>query len=625
MRALLCVAFAASLLPWAARGAEAAFTAIPPDVAPHYRIDFARHYYASPEAERAARVGYEAALARLEALRGRVGESPATLLAALHGRDKVEVEFLRHYSYLYLRYAVDTTDAGSDAQASALDAEFTKRTDFLHRELGEIDPATVARYTASEPALRAYAYAIESAQRYRPHLLPPATEEVLSGLAPVTGEWQYDLYSTLLARGPFGTVKARDGELDVRRQRAAIASDPDRAVRREGFERYYAGFAAQRDLYAFALLDLAKARHALARLHGFADAPSEAYYASDWTRADVEALLERIAVLADVYRRYQQMRADHVRVRAGYADVHPWDLTAPPDQPAPRFTIAESTRIVRSALAPLGPDYARELAALLDPANGRMDIVPGPNRKSGGFSRGFPGIATVFYSGGYEGWYNDLRVLTHESTHAIHRQLMNVNGVLPASATGPAYLFESFAIFNELLLPDWLYAHTSDPALRRYYLEQFFDGKGMAMFFVAQDAALEQAIHDGAARGELATADDLDRLNARINASYSIWGDAHPELNGRWMTNGLFYEDPFYEINYVYGGVLALGYYAMFHADPKGFATRYAALMRNGFDAPPATLLQRFLGIDLHDPRLVTNAIAQLERKLEALQAAYAR
>jgi oligoendopeptidase F len=624
VRALLCACVAATLAAPAASGAEP-FTAIPPDVAPRYRIDFARHYYAGPDAERAARAGYEAELERLEAMRGRVGGSAQALLAAMRTRDRVEIEFLRHYSYLYLRYAVDTTDAASDAQAAELDAEFRERTDFLHRELGEIDPATVARYMAAEPALRPYAYSIESAQRYRPHLLPPATEEALASLAPVTGEWQYDLYSTLVARGPFGTVVTRKGELDVRRQRAAIANDPDRAVRRAGFERYYAGFAVQRDLYAFALLDLARARHALAKLHGFADAASEVYYASDWSRAEVDALLERIAGLADVYRRYQQMRADDVRRRAGYDDVHPWDLTAPPDHPAPRFTIAESTRIIRSALQPLGAEYARELAALLDPANGRMDIVPGPNRKSGGFSRGFPGIATVFYTGGYEGWYNDLRVLTHESTHAIHRQLMKVNGVLPANATGPAYLFESFAIFNELLLPDWLYTHTSDPALRRYYLEQFFDGKGMAMFFVAQDAALEQAIHDGAARGELATADDLDRLNARINARFSIWGDAHTELNGRWMTNGLFYEDPLYEINYVYGGVLALNYYAMLRADPQGFAERYAALMRNGFDAPPATLLQRFLGIDLRDPRLVTNAVAELDRKLEALRAAYAQ
>jgi oligoendopeptidase F len=305
-------------------------------------------------------------------------------------------------------------------------------------------------------------------------------------------------------------------------------------------------------------------------------------------------------------------------------DVAPWDLQAPADaNDVPRFTIADGTAQIRAALAPLGPEYGRELAELLDPANGRMDIVPGPNRKSGGFSRGFPGVTTAFYSAGYEGYYNDLRVIAHESTHAIHRQLMNNHDVLPVYASGPGFLFESFAILNELLLPDYLYTHARDDSARRYFLEQFFDGKGMAMFFVAQDAALEQAIHEGVIHGDLRTADDLDRLTATVNARFSIWGAEYPQLNERWMTSGLFYEDPLYDINYVYGAMLALEYYRMLRADPRGFAKRYIALLGNGFDAQPSELLQRFLGIDLNDPRLLSDAVAVLDAKLDELQKEY--
>jgi oligoendopeptidase F len=520
---------------------------------------------------------------------------------------------------------VDTTDSASDAQAAELDAQFTARSAFLSRELADVEAATLARYLAAEPGLASYGPAIEMERRWKPHLLPLETEQALDLLSPVTRDWQYDLYDTLIARTAFGTVAGRDAALDVRRQRAAIAADPDPSVRRAGFERYYAGFAAQRDLYAFALVDLVESRDALARLHGFADGPAQVYFQSDWTTAQVEELLERVAGLAGIYRRYQQMRVDYLHAKSE-ADVAPWDLQAPPAGAAvPRFTISDGSAQIRAALAPLGPEYGRELTALLDPANGRMDVVPGPNRKSGGFSRGFPGVTTVFYSAGYEGWYNDLRVMTHESTHAIHRQLMKNHGVLPVYASGPGFLFESFAILNELLLPDYLYAHARDAAERRYFLEQFFDGKGMAMFFVGQDAALEQAIHEGVAHGELHTADDFDRVAAAINARYSIWGPEYPQLNERWMTNGLYYEDPLYEINYVYGGMLALEYYAMLQADPQDFAKRYVALLGNGFDAQPAELLRRFLGIDLDDPRLLTDAVAVLDAKLAILAKEYAQ
>jgi oligoendopeptidase F len=271
----------------------------------------------------------------------------------------------------------------------------------------------------------------------------------------------------------------------------------------------------------------------------------------------------------------------------------------------------------------LGAEYGWELASLLDPANGRIDIMPGDHRKAGGFSKGFPGVTTVFFSHAFEGYYNDMRVLMHESTHAVHRQLMSNHTVRAVYADGPHYLFESFAIFNELLLADYLYQHDTNPAKRQYYLEQFLDGKGMALFFIAQDAALEQAIYEAVEHGGIESADDLDALTERINRRFDIWINRHVELKMRWITCRLFYEDPLYEINYVYGSLLALKYYAMFKQAPGPFVKDYISLMGNGFDATPELLLSKFLKIDLHDPDLVTGAVKILEMKVRQLEAEY--
>jgi oligoendopeptidase F len=289
----------------------------------------------------------------------------------------------------------------------------------------------------------------------------------------------------------------------------------------------------------------------------------------------------------------------------------------------PRFTIDQASQIIRAALKPLGEEYGEELAKLLDPSNGRLDIVPGEHRKSGGFSQGFIGTDSVFYAGGFAGYYNDVRVLTHESTHAIHRQLMNRHGVLPAYASGPNYLFETFAIFSEFLLADYLYSHETDPLLKQYYLEQFLDGKGTIMFAVAPEAVLEQAVYEGVARDTVKGADDLDALTKQTYSRFSIWPDKHDELKRQWMNVQLMYEDPFYDINYVYGGLLALKFYEMYERDPQRFVPRYLALMRNGFDAPPAQLLKRFLDVDLRDPRLASDAFAVTESKVNLLAESY--
>jgi len=83
------------------------------------------------------------------------------------------------------------------------------------------------------------------------------------------------------------------------------------------------------------------------------------------------------------------------------------------------------------------------------------------------------------------------------------------------------------------------------------------------------------------------------------------------------------YEDPFYDINYVYGALLALNFYEMYSRDPERFVSRYISLMKNGFDAPPGILLKRFLDLDLDDPRLVTNAVRVVEEKVKLLEKSY--
>ena len=598
------------------------FVAIPKADEARYRFDLARNFFASPAAEKAERARYRAALERLEGLKGRAAASPSNLLSAFRLYDEALVEFIRHYTYLYLRYAVDTKEEASLAESSEMDAEFTARTAFLRQELTRLGARTLGEFARREPRLKVYLFAAESARRERPHTLSLKEEEAMAAVSPHASGWQYDLYQRLLRRTPFGTVKTPEGELDVRRQRAAIAAHPDRAVREEGFRKLYAGYGSARDLYAFALVGLVRARNRLARLRNFEDAPSEVFFRSYLSREEVSALLERIGQLAHVYQRYQRLRAERAARRLGYADVALWDLAAAQGGGRPpRFTIEEASRVIREALAPLGPDYGRELALLLDPANGRMDVVPGADRKSGGFSKGFPGVTSVFFSGGFSGSYNDVRVLAHESTHAVHRQLMARAGVRPVYAEGPHYLFESFAIFNELLLPDHLYRNAPGAGQRLYFLEQFFEGKGMTLFSVAQEEAVELAVYDGVGRGAVGSADDLDALTRRVAGRYSVWPARHDELKMQWITSTLFYEDPLYDVNYVYGALLALKYYEMYTRDPAGFVPRYVALMKNGFDAPPDILLKRHLGIDPRDPRLLADAVRLLGEKVDLLAA----
>ena len=145
----------------------------------------------------------------------------------------------------------------------------------------------------------------------------------------------------------------------------------------------------------------------------------------------------------------------------------------------------------------------------------------------------------------------------------------------------------------------------------------------MALYFTAQDAALEQSIYEGVQSGEVKTADDLDILTQQTIKSFDIWATRHDQLKMRWITSRLFYEDPLYYINYVYGSLLALKYYGMFLQAPDTFVGKYIVLMRNGFNDTPAHLLKKFLGIDLNDPQVLVDAVQLLDNKVKLLEEEY--
>ena len=589
--------------------AQDTFVAIPPEKAASFHFAFARNFFSSPEAEKADRINLYATLKQLEALKGKVADSADNLQKALTLNDNVQVQYNKHTTYLFLRNAVNTSDEASLAESSALDAEIGTRTAFLRQELMQIDNRRLEAFVTSKPSLKSYLAAIDAVRRYRPHTLSLKEEELLNATAP-NNDWPYDLYTKLRERTP----------------PTGSPSGSDRKAREEAFRQSYDKLASQRDLYAFALMRLASSSTRLAGLQHYPDAASKVYFESYWTRKDVDNLVEQIAKKADLYKRYQRVRVDYIKKITGYSDVNMWDMSErPAGTERPRFTIDQATQSIREALAPLGPDYSRELAALLDPANGRMDIVPGEHRKLGGFSEGFSGYDSVFYSAGFAGSYNDMRVLTHESTHAVQRQLITHNHVLPAYAEGPSYIWEAFAIFSEFLLPDYLYNHETDPLRKQFYLEQLLEGKGTIMFVVAPEVELEHAIYEGVSQGTIKGADDLDVLTRRIYSRYSIWPQKQDELKSSWINVRLMYEDPFYLPNYIYGALLALKFYELYTRDPKAFVPRYIALMSNGFTTPPNVLLKRFLDIDLNDPRLVANALSIVEEKINLLEESYQR
>ncbi|MGN6391944.1 MAG: M3 family metallopeptidase [Gemmatimonadales bacterium] len=588
---------------WAAFGgvplsAQTTPPATPP--AATYRLDYRRNFFDSPAAEGLDRRALGAMLDTLTTLVPRFSHSAVALEQGLRLADRLDAALVRHDTYLKLRVADSTLDDASREARAALSARVGPVLDGEQRALATIDPKTLERFVRRRPGLAGYRFAIAEARRTAGRRSTPAVDSVLGALEPVATGWQEELYQRLLARTSWGTVQTAAGARDVFQQSGALQADPDSSVRAEARRRLDQGYQSQRELYAFSLVATVRARSAVARLRGYPDAPAAVYASRALVPDSVRAMIAR------------------VRAHAGLAKRYLLDRRRTAGRSAPAVSLDSALAAIRAALAVLGPEYARELASLTDPANGRLDIGPGPSRQATGFSWESPDRATGVYLYRWDGQVGDISRLAHEAGHAMHRRLMSLAGVPRTYAGGPL-LAEPAAQFDELLVTDYLARTSTDPALRTAALARFID-VGLDAVYGAQDADLEQQIYDSVAAGSVRTADDLDRITARVDSAYSVplEGDA---AGHRWMRVRLMWEDPLYLSNYMYSGMLAVAYFARYASDSSRFVPAYLSLLRGGWPAPADALLRRHLGIRLEDPALVSEAFGVLERKVEELEA----
>lgn len=588
-----------------------------------YHLDFTK-YFANEIEEKKDLDGFYKILDRFYSFKNKSTLSAKNLLASLRLYDSLLIQYNRHYIYHNLLSSVNRNNYTSKDLSDKMDAYFLKKTAFFEKEMSNLSSSKITTFITEEAGIKKYKYYIDDIFRNKQHQISSSVEEKINNLIPALTGWQFDLYSSITSNIKFDDINTTNGQLNVRLDRATIITNNDSSVRESGYKKLYEGFNSRRELYAFTLIKLANATNEEALLHNFSDAENYYYFDKSHTKNSINTILKQITDSVGIYKHYQQIVADYKKSKLTSNKIHYWDLGIVTDLVQPKFTIDSANQIILAALQPLGNEYQKELADLLNPNNGRMEIAPDKNKRTGGFSRGFIGIKSVFFTGGYRGFYDDMRVLTHESTHAVHRQLMNVNNVLPVYASGPNYFFESFAILNEFLLTDYLLEHSKTKVEKQYYLEQYFNNKGMALFSVASDALLEQKIHEGVQNSTINTADDLDTLNDSINKIFSIWDTKeYSQLNQRWITASLFYEDPFYEINYVLGAMLALEYYQLYNNDRDLFTKQYISLLKNGFNALPDKLLKTFLNIDINDPNILRDAMMITKVKVNQLEELY--
>ena len=502
----------------------------------------------------------------------------------------------KHEAFLKVRTLEDTQDQAAkkaraevDTDQSVLEAAMDDRL----RRLSPIQTASLGRYVLlAQTAQREAAHALSvDAERYRGEVYAP----MLNSL--------YDDYARI--------------EGGLKRPEEATASDtPTRRRGLTAWDQAYDQAAPEEAALLGTIVDLEN-RDAIAQ--GYKNAADRKYQLRGLSDALVTTTLAAVQAEAPAYRHYQEVLAQHAAKVLGVAPVLSTEVDLAAAK-APAIPLPEAKRLILDALQPLGADYTKRFAALLDPANGRLDLDGGAHRARTGTS--IDGVPTALYYSGYDGTLRNVSTIAHEGGHAIHRELMNAGSAPLYQHSGPSYFFEGFAIFNELLLLEHATKIAQTPAEKAYALERLLWKLTVELFVSAEETEFERSLYTQSVGKQILDQAEVDSLFRTSIAPYEYWPASDVGQSRGWMRKSLVFEDPLYLVNYLYASVVAVALFEKSHTDPD-FAGKYEVLLRRGFDVEPQALLAT-LGIRLDDPALIKPASRLLSEKTEELERAYA-
>jgi oligoendopeptidase F len=450
--------------------------------------------------------------------KGHLGKSPKDLLAGLQTMFDIDLELTRLSVYASGLSDEDVRAARPremKQSSEELATAFAAASSWVRPEILTIDAAKVRKWIGQEKKLAPYRVFLEETLRRKPHTLGVGEEKVVAeagDMARAGGEVHGVLSNADL---PYPTIKLSTGE-SVRLDAAAYTlhrQARSRADRDKVFAAFFGALKVYERTMGATLAANVKSHLFEKRVRKFDTALEAALFPDNIPTAVYKQLLADVHRSLPTLHRYLALRKRMLGLDTlRYQDLYV-PLVASVDM---RFQPDEARQITLDALAPLGKEYTD---ALRKGFEGRWtDYLPSTGKRSGAYSTGVYGVHP-YQLLNFNGRYEDLTTLAHESGHSMHTFLSYAAQPFPTSDY-PIFVAEVASTFNENLLIHYMLDRAKDDATRLFLLGTLLDGLRTTLFRQTQFAEFELAFHEQAERGEPLTGENLSQLYLKIVRDY---------------------------------------------------------------------------------------------------------
>ena len=545
--------------------------------------------------------------------RGRVAELDAAgMVAALQRMEEILEIQGRAAAYAFLNFTTDMADAPRGALLQKVQEVATQtgtRIIFFGLEWIAL-PDEQADKLLSDPGLATYRHYLESARRYRPHVLSEPEEKILTEKS-VTARSAWSRLFDELASAV--RVKVDGAEQTLEEALAGLYSD-DPEQRRKLAEAITEGLRSDLRTRRFVLNTVLADKAIDDRIRKFPSWISDRNLANEAPDASVQALVEAVTSRYDIPQRYYALK----KRLLGLQTFHDWDRYAPYGGSEPDIGWDEAKDTVLEAYGSFSPRL-RELAAEFFDKRW-IDAALAPNKQGGAFS--YPAMPSThpYVMLNFTGRRRDVLIMAHELGHGVHQSLARKQSAFNVGT--PLTTAETASIFGETITFTRLLEREHDPTARLSLLVGRIDDATATIFRQVAMNRFEDAIHTHRReQGELAEEDlnghwlktQRDMLGPAVEVSenYGVW----------WSYVHHFIAVPGYVYAYAFGNLLALAVHARAVEEGPAFAPKYFELLASGGSDSPEVLTRR-VGVDLADPAFWSrglDSLAVLVDEAEAL------
>ncbi len=461
-----------------------------------------------------------------------------------------------------------------------------------------------------------YRVFLEKLLRMKPHVLSGSEERILA-LLTESSQTPGNAFSVLTNVDlDFGTVDAGKGPEPLTQSTwSRFLESPDRSVRKEAYDKFYAGFDSHKNTLAACYAGSVNQDVAQARIRGYPSSRAMALFPDRVNESVYDNLVSTVrSNLADLHRYYA------LRKRAlGVGELRHYDVYVPLVPDAKRVTpYAEAVDLISEALSPLGDDYVSTLRSGL--LGGWVDKYENKGKRSGAFS-----------SGGYEGYpfilmnykdevLRDVFTLAHEGGHSMHSYNSARNN--PFLSYGyTIFEAEVASTFNEELLFRHLMKTTDDPRTRAYLLSTRASDIVATLYRQTMFAEYEKMTHELVETGTPLTA---ELLRAEYRKLLGAYFGPEMVLEGTSDLECLripHFFNAFYVYKYSTGISAALALAERVCSGGKAERDDYFAFLKSGGSRYPIDAL-RVAGVDMESPAPVEAACRTFAGILDELEKA---